>query len=213
MAVPTDGVAVLGHVHLLVADVDANKKFWVAMGGMPITLGSGPTANEGVVIGTVRILLRKADNIGPAAGAGINHIGFYVPNVEKAMAGWKAAGLKTAAGRSAQQGFVWTPGDLLQIEILEMPGQTTPIVFHHVHYYVYPGSAGGTAEMQAWYIKMFGAVAGKRGAFDTATLPNAELTFTKSGTPVTPTAGRAVDHVGFQVKTLRRIAQSWKLAV
>jgi catechol 2,3-dioxygenase-like lactoylglutathione lyase family enzyme len=196
------GDAVMGHVHLLVSDVDANKKFWVAMGGTPVTLGSGPTAIEGVVFGNVRVLLRKADNIGPAAGSGINHIGFYVPNVKAAMARWKGMGLKTEAGRDDQQGFVWTPGDLIRVEILEMPGQAAPVAFHHVHLFVTANATGGIPEMQAWYKRVFGAVPGKRGAQDIGNVPGGELTFANSDMPVVPTMGRAVDHIGFNVKNL-----------
>jgi len=89
----------------------------------------------------VRILLRRGDNAGPAIGSGINHFGFYVPNVKAAMAKWKDMGLKTEAGRNEQQGFVWTPGDLIRVEILEMPGQTAPVVFHHVHLFVNANAA------------------------------------------------------------------------
>jgi catechol 2,3-dioxygenase-like lactoylglutathione lyase family enzyme len=199
-ALSSPGDAVMGHVHLLVSDIDANKKFWMAMGGTPVTLGSGATAIEGVVFGNVRVLLRKADNIGPAAGSGINHIGFYVPNVKAAMAKWKALGLKTEAGRNDQQGFVWTPGDLIRVEILEMPGQTSPVVFHHVH--LYANSAAAIPEMQAWYKKVFAAVPGKRGAQDNVIVPGGELTFAASEVPVVPTMGRAVDHIGFNVKNL-----------
>jgi catechol 2,3-dioxygenase-like lactoylglutathione lyase family enzyme len=200
LAVPGD--AVMGHVHLLVSDMDANKKFWVAMGGAPVTLGSGATAIEGVAFGNVRVLLRKADNIGPAVGSGINHFGLYVPDVKAAMAKWKGMGLKTEAGRNDQQGFVWTPGDLIRVEILEMAGQTAPVVFHHVHLFVTANAAGGIPEMQAWYKKTFGAVPGTRGAYDTDNVSGGELTFTKSDTPVVPTMGRAVDHIGFNVKNL-----------
>ena len=196
------GDAALSHVDLLVPDVAANKKFWVALGGAPVTLGSGSGAVEGVAFGTVRIWLRQADNVGPAAGSEINHIGLYVPNVQQAIDRWKAAGLKTEPGRNAQQSFVSSPGDLVRVEILEMPGQTVPVVFHHVHFYAHANDAGGTAQMQAWYARMFAAAPGKRSGFDNDTLPGGELTFTNSATPTVPTAGRAVDHIAFNVTHL-----------
>ena len=192
----------MGHVHLLVSDIAANKQFWVAMGGMPLTLGSGDTAVEGVTFGGVRILLRKGDNIGLAVGSTVNHIGFYVPNVKAAIAKWKDMGLKTEAGRNDQQGFVSTPGDLIRVEILEMPGQTVPVAFHHVHMFVSANAAGGIPEAQAWYAKMFAAMPGKRAAFDIDNVAGAELTFSKSDMPTVPSAGRAVDHIGFWVKNL-----------
>ena len=189
----------MGHVHLNVSDVEANKKFWVAMGGTPMKLGN---TIEGVKFGDVEILLNKTDPTGPAIGSVVNHIGFYVPNVVAATAKWKAAGLKTEDGHSPQQSFVYSPGDMIQIEILEMPTQTVPIVFHHVHFYVADSNAGGVPEIQAWYAKVFGAVPGKRGRNDTDIIKGGELTFTKSDTPTAPTKGRAIDHIGFQIKNL-----------
>jgi catechol 2,3-dioxygenase-like lactoylglutathione lyase family enzyme len=204
MAAP--GQVSMGHVHLAVHDIDANKQFWAAMGGTPMSLGG---IIDGVRFGSVNILLRKADAApAPAIGSVINHIGFSVPNVREALAKWKAAGLKTEDGRNPQQGFVYTPGDLVRLEILENPGQTAPVAFHHVHFFVAdtPG-AGGLPEMQAWYAKMFGAMPGKRQNFDTDNLPGAELTFTKSAMPVTTSKGHGVDHIGFQIKGLEAFCQ------
>ena len=53
--------------------------------------------------------------------------------------------------------------------------------------------------MQSWYVKMFGAKAGKRGQFDAADIPGANLTFTKSDTATVPTKGRMLDHIGFEI--------------
>jgi hypothetical protein len=41
---------------------------------------------------------------------------------------------------------------------------------HHIHQYV-----ADPAAVQAWYVKNFGAVAGKRNNLDTANVPGAEL--------------------------------------
>jgi len=41
----------------------------------------------------------------------VNHIGFYVPNVQESVAKWKAAGLKTEPGQRAGQAYVTTPDD------------------------------------------------------------------------------------------------------
>ena len=40
---------------------------------------------------------------------------------------------------------------------------------------------------------------GKRGPFDAADIPGANLTFTKSDTPTVPTKGRMLDHIGFEI--------------
>jgi catechol 2,3-dioxygenase-like lactoylglutathione lyase family enzyme len=203
----------ISHVHLIVPDVDANKKFWVAIGGAPITLGAG-TANpiEGVQFGGFRVLLRKGNPSGPASGSTVNHFGFSVPNVGAAMGKWKGAGLKIEAGRNAQQGYVWTPGELVRVEVLGMPGQMVPIAFHHVHFFLVANSAGGIPEVQAWYAKLFGALPGKRGRFDTMNVHGGELTLTLSDMPIVPSKGRAVDHYGFWVKDMEAYCKKLEVA-
>jgi catechol 2,3-dioxygenase-like lactoylglutathione lyase family enzyme len=80
---------------------------------------------------------------------------------------------------------------------------TVPIAFHHVHFFV-PDSGGNTAitEIQSWYVKTFGAKAGKRGQFEAADVPGVNLTFTKSDTPTVPSKGRMLDHIGFEITNL-----------
>lgn len=196
VAAPGESGVSMGHVHFLVQDVDAWDKFWTAMGGSPAKLGP----NDVFKFPGVLILVRKGDNTGPSVGSVVGHIGFHVPDTTAALARWKAAGLKTEVGQNPGQGFVWTPGDAVRVEILEDKAQTTPIAFHHVHYYI-PDAAGASQvlEMQSWYAKMFGAKPGKRGQFDAADLPGVNLTFTKSDTPTVPTKGRTLDHVGFEI--------------
>ncbi len=108
----------MGHLHLNVQDVGANKMFWATMGGTPTKLSD---TIEGVKFGEVRIFLRKAEPAGAAAGSVIGHFGFHVPNIQQAMAKWQAAGLRTEAGRIPGQGYVYTPDGLIRIEILEEP--------------------------------------------------------------------------------------------
>ncbi len=181
-----------GHLHLNVRDIDANTKFFVAMGGVP-------TKESGVVeFPDVVVRLRKQDPTGPSVGTVVNHVGFLVPNTPQAMAKWKAAGLKTEDGNRPEQGFLYTP-DGLKIEILEDKSQAVPIKNHHIHFYV---SESAIQPMQAWYAKTFGAKPGMRGQFQAADIPGVNLTFAKSDTPTTPTKGTALDHIGFEVKHL-----------
>jgi catechol 2,3-dioxygenase-like lactoylglutathione lyase family enzyme len=189
----------MGHVHLVVQDIEAGKKFWTAVGGVPGKLGM----NETFKFPGVLILLRKGDPTGGSVGSMVNHIGFHVPNTTEALAKWKAAGIKAEAGQNPGQGWLYTPDDLTKVEILEDKSQTEPIKFHHVHFYVAEPTGSSTVlEMQSWYAKMFGAVPGKRGPFDAADLPGVNLTFTKSDMPTVATKGRSVDHIGFEIKDL-----------
>jgi catechol 2,3-dioxygenase-like lactoylglutathione lyase family enzyme len=199
LAGPNDTGVSMGHVHLFVQDVDAAKKFWIAVGGTPFKFGP----NEGTKFPGVLILVRKGEPAGGTVGSVINHIGFNVPNVPEALAKWKAAGLKTELGQNPGQCFLFTPDDMTRVEILENKSLTVPIAFHHVHFFV-PDAGGNTSvlEIQSWYAKTFGAKPGKRGQFDAADLPGVNLTFTRSDTPTVPTKGRMLDHIGFEINGL-----------
>lgn len=205
------GVA-MGHVHLAVQDVDATKKFWLKLGGSPIKLG----ANEGVKFPGVLILIRKAmDPPAGSVGSVVNHIGFLVPNVAETRAKWQSAGLilEPPNPNNAKQIYVHTPDDLVRIEILEDAMQTVPIKFHHVHFFVTDaGGKDSVLAMQAWYAKTFGAKPGKRGQFEAADLPGVNLTFAKSDTPTVGTKGRALDHIGFEIKDLQAFCKKAEAA-
>ena len=56
--------------------------------------------------------------------------------------------------------------------------------------------------MQAWYARMFGAEARQGANFPSAVLPGVSLNFSPSTTPVVGTQGRALDHIGFEVRNL-----------
>jgi catechol 2,3-dioxygenase-like lactoylglutathione lyase family enzyme len=196
VSAPNEAGVSMGHVHLVVQDLDAGKKFWTAMGGTPGKLG----ANEVFKFPGVLILLRKGEPAGGSVGSLVNHIGFMVANIQESVAKWKAAGLKTEPGARAGQAYVTTPDDLVRIEILENTSLGVPIAFDHIHFWF--ADAGTLPEMQAWYAKMFGAKAGERGQFKSDVLPGVTLLFAKSDTATVGTKGRALDHIGFEIKDL-----------
>ena len=74
---------------------------------------------------------------------------------------------------------------------------SAPIVHHHIHFYT-----ESLEDTRSWYMKMFGAVPGKRGKFEKADIPGAELSFSQSEAKTAPTRGRHMDHIGFEVKGL-----------
>ena len=87
------------------------------------------------------------------------------------------------------QGFLMGP-DNVRIEIYENKSIAQPMVMHHIHLIVPEPPAA-----QAWYVRHFGAVAGKRlggvavvrTQFDTANVPGAEITLSKANAPTVPT--------------------------
>ncbi len=201
LAAPNEAGVAMGHVHLIVADMEAGKKFWETLGGEATTFG--PFAM--IKFPGALVLLKHAEPTAPATGSVVDHVCFQVPNLARALAVWQAAGLKTESGRIAEQAYVITPDELLRVEITEEPSLTAPIAFHHVHFFVGENGLGGAnavTEMQAWYARTFGAKPGKRMHFDAADIPGANLTFSKSAVPTAGTVGRAIDHISFEIADL-----------
>ena len=201
IAAPNESGVAMGHIHLVVKDLAAARKFWVTLGGAPIKLEQ----DEGVKFPGLLVLLQEGQPTAGAAGSIINHFGFHVPNTPEALAKWKAAGLKTEAGANPGTGYVYTPDDMIRIEFLEDKALSLPLEFHHVHFYVAgTGTEGGdpTEKIQAWYAKLLGGKPAKRGAFLTVEIPGASLTILKVDAPTVGTKGRAIDHIGFEVKDL-----------
>jgi catechol 2,3-dioxygenase-like lactoylglutathione lyase family enzyme len=194
LAAPNGSGVAIGHIHINASDVEAQARFWTAVGGKivqreKITMVQFPG---------IYILLRKQDYSGGPAGSTINHFGFYVRDFEASVAKWKAAGLAWERANNPQvgQGFLTGP-DSVRVEIYENKGIASPLQMHHIHLMV-----PDPVQAQAWYVKNFAAIAAKRAQYDTANVPGAEITLAKAETPQAPTKGRSVDHMGFEVKNI-----------
>jgi catechol 2,3-dioxygenase-like lactoylglutathione lyase family enzyme len=142
------------------------------------------------------VMLRKGEPSAGSVGSSVNHFGFQVKNMKDWLPKWQAAGLKMEPITRPTQVYLVTPDDI-RIEILEEPSLATSIAGHHIHFATQdiPGT-------QAWYAKTFGAIPGKRAQFETADLPGVNLTFSSINTVPAPTKGRALDHIGFEIKDL-----------
>jgi catechol 2,3-dioxygenase-like lactoylglutathione lyase family enzyme len=195
----------LGHIHLYTPDVAKTQKIWADMlGGQ--TMAAGPLQMvkfPGIFI----ILSQKATTTG-GTGSVVDHIGFEVKDYpalrEKAM----AAGLMWRELTPNVQAFLSMP-DEITVEIMENKDLKTPVAFHHIH-----ASVPDQKAAQAWYIKEFGAGDGSRRNSPSAMFPGGEIDFLssagrggKEAAPKPPTKGRALDHIGFEVKDLDAIAK------
>src|SRR5437667_8018725 len=211
-----EGPIVYGHHHLNTTNMDAQKKFFVdTLGGTLIKVGT----NNAEVVKFPNVLIFFRPNQAPTGGTRgttVNHIGFSVPNLRQAVDKIKADGYRMitreeATGRDVKDdiagpaapggasiAFALGPDDV-KVELVESKAQTTPIALHHVHFF-----NPKNTEMQAWYVKVFGAKPGTGGggAFPAGTLPGVALNFSPSTDPVVGTQGRSLDHVGFEVKNL-----------
>ncbi len=153
---------------------------------------------------------------GGTIGSTVNHVGFSVPDLKPVVAKLKANGFKmitsdsvaatvkvtddiAAASPTTNIAFVLGPEEI-KVELVEVKTQAAPIQLHHVHFF-----GEQQTEMQAWYAKTFGAAAQPANpaqAFVTDQLPGVTLSFTRSPTTTVGTQGRALDHIGFEVKNL-----------
>ena len=137
----------MGHVHLAVRDIDAQKTFFVGQLGGTI-VQNGPL--EMIQFPGVYILLRKADAPEPPAGSIVNHFGLVVKDMPAALAKWKANNVKIEPTQNPNEVYVVGP-DAIRVEVYGDPDIKVPVQMNHIHYNVsdIPG-------MQAWYAKTFG---------------------------------------------------------
>jgi catechol 2,3-dioxygenase-like lactoylglutathione lyase family enzyme len=214
LAPPNEMGVSMGHVHLVVKDVDATKKFFTDIGGTAVKLGPNDMVKfPGGIIG-----IRKGDT---ASGTGgVDHIGFQVKSGEGLMDKFAAMGLKTeptkggcSASAVGSCGFMYT-ADGLKIEFLEKSSNTMPIKFDHIHFSTVgapPDGANSATAMREWYQKVFGAAEGTSGGGPTAAkaleLPGTSLRFRAATSVSIGTKGTVLDHIGFEIKDLEAFVQ------
>jgi catechol 2,3-dioxygenase-like lactoylglutathione lyase family enzyme len=202
LAAPGEGGVAMGHLHFIVKDAEAHRKFWAALSGTPVQNG----ALQLIQFPGVFVMLRQAEPTAGTVGSTVNHVGFFVKNMEDWLPKWREAGLKMEPITRPTQVYLLAPDDV-RVEVLEDKTIEVPLKMHHVHFYIAP-----PLEAQAWYGKMFGAAPGKRGQFDAADLPGVNLTFSKADTPTVGTKGRSLDHIGFEVKNLEAFCKKLEAA-
>ena len=215
LAPPNDAGVTMGHVHLNVRDVQASKAFWLALGG---TSAPKVGQNEAVRFPGVLILLRQADASGGTAGTIVDHVGFLVKDGAASVATFRGLGTKMELNASGRGGFFYTP-EGLRLEMPERPAQAASIVFDQIHFFVHePAAAGRTmADMEAWYATVFGAQPGQPGGnpatlYEAKILPGVNLRYSRNPTPVVATRGRALDHIGFEVRNLEAFCKRLEAA-
>jgi catechol 2,3-dioxygenase-like lactoylglutathione lyase family enzyme len=201
-----------GHHHLNVTSITEQKKFFVdTLGGVAVTIAG----REIVKFPNALVFLREQKPTGGNRETTVNHLGFTVPNLRQTLDKLKANGYRivtreeaasnvtvkddigTYPGRTIGLAYVLGPDDL-KLELVENKEQKVPITANHLHFF-----GQKNEDMQAWYVKVFGAKAGGPGGlFPSASLPGLSLAFSPSPTPVVGTQGRVVDHIGFEIDSL-----------
>ena len=204
----------MGHLHYHVRDVEANKRFWSALGGRPSRIGD----TDVMRFPDVLVFLTRGESSGGTEGSVVNHVAFRVPS----LATVEAAGLKVqpTAGFPGVASVMTPEGE--RIELFENAAQnlgfvqdtgyadaiaerhnrplTTPVAFHHIHMYV---PAANVAAVKEWYVRMFGGTPGKRSQYDAVDLPGVNINISsRTETPAAPIKGRMLDHIGFEITGL-----------
>lgn len=207
---------VVSHFQLNVTSVPAHLHFWVdTLGGEALTLWDGST---GVRFPNVILVLHEQPPTGPTRGTTFDHIGFATPDVPALAAKAVANGYERTVGREPGPGqdespptagnygrFEYLVGpDGVKVELVTaMDEDAPPIAFHHAHFV-----NRQFVEMGRWYMKAFNATErdGATDFFFGADLPGVGymLNFFSwlPAQDLVGTAGRAVDHVGFDVHGL-----------
>jgi hypothetical protein len=113
LSAPNKAGVTMGHLHYHVRDVEANKKFWIALGGKPINVG----ATEVIKFPGVLIFLTQAES---SAG---DRIELFQELTENAR-------------------FVLDPGRAHAVAERHNRPMTDPIASHHIHIYTPEGADG-----------------------------------------------------------------------
>jgi catechol 2,3-dioxygenase-like lactoylglutathione lyase family enzyme len=192
----------MGHIHLMVRDIDAHKRFWTTlMGGRLVRNG----ALELVEFPGVYIILTQVDTPARPSGSIVDHFGFIVNDMPTVLERWKAAGVEIDPTENPNEVYVIAP-DQVRVEVYGEPAVPTPIAMNHIHYYPVD-----IAAIKAWYVAVLGANPGRRPCvaciskprmIQSADLPQVNLSFSQADSQALPTQGGVIDHIGFDLEDL-----------
>jgi catechol 2,3-dioxygenase-like lactoylglutathione lyase family enzyme len=192
----------MGHLHFNARDPQAHRKFWTLLGASPASpIGS----NDVYSVQSALIVVRNQDPTGPMDGSIIPHVGFRVFDLGATLGRCRAEGYKiltpAEVTMKTHKANVLGPDDV-NVELLADTSLSVPIAVHHIHFYNSPIDG-----IRGWYVRTFGATAGKREIFEAADLPGINLSFSPSEIKPAGTKGRVLDHIGFSVKGLKEFCK------
>jgi catechol 2,3-dioxygenase-like lactoylglutathione lyase family enzyme len=180
-----------GHIHINSADPDKTIAFWTDIIG--ISTWSRDSLNGVSTLGVLILVTRSAPS-GPSAGSAIDHIGFKVPDLQPFIG--KLAKTSYKSFQPAGDQLMIDGPDGVRIELAEDSSMYAPLQFDHIHFY-----ATRPNDVLAWYAKLFGARPGGDDLPNTNLISGAALSVAHADS-VSPTAGRAIDHIAFEIKDL-----------
>jgi len=211
LAPPNAAGVSMGYLHFRVKDVEATRKFWLALGGR---IAKAPGTVNNIVFPDVIVMLTQGASSGGSDGSVVNHVAFRVRTFsEVEAAGFTVQRLQQFPGvgsittpdgerielfENAATNLTFTPdvGPIDDVAARHNRPLTGPIAFHHIHLNV---PAGEVAAAKAWYARAFGGTPGKRSNYDAVDLPGVNINISAAAKPVSGTRGRALDQIGFAV--------------
>lgn len=180
----------MGHHHLMVSDLDAQRKVWIdALGGQP--QGNPPLLF--VKFPGVFLILSNGQGTAGTKGSALDHFAFDVRDLRATRDKLAAAGVAISNESDMRFDALVPPG--LDVHFFAAPALATPIAHRAVAF----ASTDPDAE-RAWWERVLGAQTKQEGALTVSTIPGARLLFTKAESAPAPTRGRALDHTGIGVK-------------
>lgn len=198
---PGDAGIAMGHIHLNVADVEAQTRFWVTQ------FDAKPLTREGLVgvsVPGMLILFNHAAPTHPSGATVLDHFGFKVRNRDEMVASCRAAGYvisKTFTGSEGYPNAYVIGPDGVNVELQQDTSLKVRAVAQHMHFLL-----PDFLPLRAWYVDTFGMKPTTRGPHDSADIPGMNLTFAPSHARSVGSKGGMIDHVGFEVRDL----ESWR---
>lgn len=205
----------MGHLHFVVADVAAERDFWVALGGTAGQAGEGERVTmPGVVI--------QFDEGNPEPGPSlVEHVAFRVRSLSAIEArGFELelveaypgiASIRTPAGNRIElfeEGTATNVGFAPEQADAVAERHNRPLVgtldSHHLHFYL---PEDQVERARDWYVEHFGAVPGVRWRYLAADLPGMNLNFSAATGSQEAIGVRSLDHIGFEVVGLEEFCR------
>jgi catechol 2,3-dioxygenase-like lactoylglutathione lyase family enzyme len=219
LAMPNRSGVAMGHLHYFVDDPESEKSFWLQLGGSDM----GLEGRAGVSFPGLIILIAEGEAEGGSEGSVVNHVAFRVDSLEEMeQKGFdleynqEFPGIASVYSPSGERvelfddqlatniGFDLDPGQLDVIAERHNQPLTAEIVTHHLHFYL---PAGQAETARDWYVEHFGATPGQRWRYRAADLPGMNLNFSEVDVAQAPTAGRTLNHIGFEVVGLEEFCK------
>ncbi|MFS8607618.1 MAG: VOC family protein [Gammaproteobacteria bacterium] len=180
----------MGHHHLLVSDVEAQKRIWVdVLGGEP----SGNPPLLFVKFPGVLLILTNGNGVGGTQGSALEHIAFDVRDIAGVRAALAAAGVPISS--SSESRFVATMPGGVEVHFHSAPSLEAPIAHRSVAF----ASTDPDAQRE-WWERVLGARTSGEGERAVTSIPGARLEFRRAETAPAPTRGRVLDHTGIGVE-------------